>query len=182
MIRIALFILCTVFFLRFSWSCLKNPGTHGFYRFFVFEGLLSLVLLNHPYWFCSPFSPVHLLSWLLLLLSIFLITQSLLMLKKQGGHAERESMPENHHFENTVNVVENGIYKYIRHPMYSSLLFLGWGAFFKNITVLTFGLVLFVTLFLVAAARVEERENIVFFGSSYEEYMSRSRMFIPWLV
>jgi protein-S-isoprenylcysteine O-methyltransferase Ste14 len=104
------------------------------------------------------------------------------MLKKQGGHAERESMPENHYFENTVNVVADGIYKYIRHPMYSSLLFLGWGAFFKNITPLTSSLVLFITLFLVAAARVEERENIRFFGVAYEEYMKRSRMFVPWLV
>jgi len=181
-IRIGLFVICTLFFLRFSWSCLKNPGTHGFYRFFVFEGLLLLVLLNHPYWFSSPFSPVHILSWLLLLISVFLITQSLLMLKKRGGYAERESMPENHYFENTVNVVEDGIYKYIRHPMYSSLLFLGWGAFLKDIRLLTLVLVLFVTLFLVAAARVEEHENIRFFGVSYKEYMKRSRMFVPWLV
>jgi len=181
-IRIVLFIVCSIFILRFSWRCLKNPGTHGFYRFFVFEGLLLLVLLNHPFWFSSPFSPVHILSWLLLFISIFLIVQSLLMLKKQGGHAEREDMPENLSFENTVNVVELGIYRYIRHPMYSSLLFLGWGAFFKHVSPLTLGLVLFITVFLVAAARVEEHENVRFFGAPYEAYMKRSRMFIPWLM
>jgi protein-S-isoprenylcysteine O-methyltransferase Ste14 len=181
-IRIALFIACTAVILRFSWRCLKNPGTHGFYRFFVFEGLLVLVLLNHPFWFSSPFSPVHILSWLLLLISIFLIVQSLLMLKKQGGYAEREDMPENLSFENTVNVVEVGIYRYIRHPMYSSLLFLGWGAFLKQVTPVTFGLVLFITVFLVVAARVEERENVRFFGAPYEAYMKRSRMFVPWLM
>ena len=91
-------------------------------------------------------------------------------------------MPENHSFENTVNVVEDGLYRYIRHPMYSSLLFLGWGAFLKHITPLSSLLVLLATVFLVAAARVEEKENIRFFGDRYKSYMKRSRMFIPWLI
>ena len=91
-------------------------------------------------------------------------------------------MPENLFFENTVNVVEEGLYRYVRHPMYSSLLFLGWGAFLKHITPLTFCLVLFVTGLLIAAARVEERENVSFFGSAYAEYMKRTKMFVPWLL
>lgn len=182
MIRIILFVVGTLFFLRFSYRSLKNPGTHGFYRFFVFEAILVLVLLNHPYWFSDPFSPLHILSWLLLLTSICFVIQSLLMLKQRGGHAEREEMPENYFFENTVNVVEEGLYRYVRHPMYSSLLFLGWGAVLKHITPLTFCLVLFVTGFLIAAARVEERENISFFGSAYAEYMKRTKMFVPWLL
>jgi protein-S-isoprenylcysteine O-methyltransferase Ste14 len=182
MIRIVLFIVGTIFFISFSRRSLLNPQSHGFYRFFVFEGILALVLLNHPYWFSDPFSALHIVSWLLLLTSICFVIQSLLMLKQRGGHAEREDMPENRFFENTVNVVEEGLYRYIRHPMYSSLLFLGWGAFLKEITPVTFGLVLVVTGFLVAAARVEERENIRFFGPAYEAYMKRSRMFIPWLM
>ncbi len=182
MIRIVLFIFCTLFFVRFSRRALKNPGTHGFYRFFIFEGILLLVLLNHPYWFREPFSPLHLFSWFLLLASIFFVIQSLLMLKQRGGHAEREEMPENHSFENTVSVVEVGLYRYIRHPMYSSLLFLAWGAFLKHITPLTIGLILLVSGLLIVAAKVEERENIRFFGTAYADYMQRTRMFIPWIV
>ena len=34
-------------------------------------------------------------------------------------------------FERTTKLVTSGIYKYIRHPLYSSLLLLAWGAFFK---------------------------------------------------
>lgn len=127
MIRVVLFIICTLFFLRFSWRSLANPGTHGFYRFFVFEGILLLVLLNHPYWFRDPFSPLHLFSWFLLLVSIVFVTQSILMLKQCGGYAERKDMPENLSFENTVRIVEEGLFRYIRHPMYSSLFFLAWG-------------------------------------------------------
>ncbi|MBU1137456.1 MAG: isoprenylcysteine carboxylmethyltransferase family protein [Proteobacteria bacterium] len=182
MIRVGLFIICTIFFVRFSWRALANPGTHGFYRFFVFEGILLLVLLNHPYWFRDPFSAQHLLSWCLLLTSIFFVFHSFLTLKRRGGHGEREEMPENHSFENTVHVVEEGLFRYIRHPMYSSLLFLGWGAFFKHITPLNTGLILLVSALLIAVAKVEERENIRFFGPVYEEYMQRTRMFVPWVL
>lgn len=182
MIRIALFILCTIFFVCFSRRALGNPGSHGFYRFFVFEGILLLVLLNHPYWFREPFSPLHLVSWFFLGVSIFFIIRSFALLKQRGGHAEREGTPENHSFENTVRVVEEGLYRYIRHPMYASLLFLGWGAFFKHITLLNIALIILVSAFLVVVAKVEERENIQFFGLDYADYMQRTKMFIPWLL
>jgi protein-S-isoprenylcysteine O-methyltransferase Ste14 len=103
------------------------------------------------------------------------------MLKQHGGQQVREEMPENLAFENTVQVVEIGLYRYVRHPMYSSLLFLGWGAFLKHITLLNAGLVIWITGFIVAAARVEEKENIRFFGSKYAGYIRRTKMFIPWL-
>ena len=182
MIRIALFVILTIFFISFSRRALSNSKAHGFYRFFVFEGILLLVLLNHPYWFIDPFSPVHLLSWSLLLISIVFIVNSLMMLKQSGGHAEREDMPENLSFENTINVVEEGLYRFIRHPMYSSLLFLAWGAFFKHITLINIILVLTVSSLLIAVAKVEERENISFFGTTYREYMQRTKMFIPLIL
>ncbi len=182
MIRIILFVFGSLFFLHVSRRSLGNPSSHGFYRFFAFEGILALVLLNHPYWFRDPFSPIHCISWLFLVAAVLFIAQSLFMLKKKGGHAVRRDMPENHSFENTVNVVENGLYRYVRHPMYSSLLFLGWGAFLKNISPLTGLLIVLVSGFIIAAARVEEQENIQFFGTAYREYMKRSRMFLPWLI
>jgi protein-S-isoprenylcysteine O-methyltransferase Ste14 len=179
LIRTVVFILATFFFLCVSWRSLRNPGTHGFYRFFVFEGILLLVLSNQPYWFVDPFSLFHFLSWCCLSISICFIIQSLWMLKQKGGHAKRQEMPENHAFENTVNVVEDGLYGYIRHPMYSSLLFLAWGAYLKNLSFLTSVLVMGVTFFLFIAARVEEGENIRFFGDRYKQYMKRSKMFVP---
>lgn len=182
MIRIILFIVCTLFFLRISWRALKNPGSHGFYRFFVFEGILLLVLLNHPYWFSEPFSPQHLLSWFLLILSIAFILLSLMMLRKKGGHGERTEMPENFAFENTTNIVEVGLYRYIRHPMYSSLLFLAWGAFLKHVTLSNIVLVFTVSGLLIVVAKVEERENVQYFGRAYEDYMQHTKMFVPWLL
>jgi protein-S-isoprenylcysteine O-methyltransferase Ste14 len=37
------------------------------------------------------------------------------------------------------------------------------------------------TSFLVATARIEEAEDIRFFGSAYQAYMKRTRMFIPFV-
>ena len=43
------------------------------------------------------------------------------------------------------------------------------------------GLALLCTLFMTATARIEERENIEYFGADYEVYMRQSKMFIPWV-
>ncbi len=37
------------------------------------------------------------------------------------------------------------------------------------------------TLFLVATARAEERENLADFGAQYAEYMRRSKRFVPFV-
>ncbi len=182
MLRIILFVIGTILLVRFSRRALKNSEAHGFYRFFVFESILILVLLNQPYWFSAPFTPQHLLSWLLLGISIYLIIQSFSLLRRLGGQAERPAMPENHTFENTVQIVDEGLYGYIRHPMYASLLFLGWGAFLKHVTFLSIVLILLVTVFVIFAARVEERENLSFFGPDYLDYICRTKMFIPYIV
>lgn len=65
--------------------------------------------------------------------------------------------------------------------MYSSLLFLAWGIFFKAPSWLGGLLALAATLFLVATSRVEEAENLRFFGEAYREYMKQTKMFIPFL-
>lgn len=181
-LRTFLFILFSLGLLRFSWRALKEVGSHGFYRFFAFEGILFLILHNHPYWFLRPFAIPQLIAWTLLGLSIIYVVQGLGLLKRRGGSKHRENFPGNLPFENTVNLVEEGLYRYVRHPMYGSLLFLGWGASFKHLTGLTVGVGVIVTLFLVVAARVEEKENINFFGDAYRVYIKRSKMFIPYIL
>lgn len=179
MIPFLIFTLCTCFFTKISWKALRNRKSHGFYRFFAFEGILLLVLLNQPQWLQAPTSLQALLSWGVLLCSLYFICTSLFHLKKRGGQSNRQDMPENFSFENTVNIVETGLYGYVRHPMYSSLLFLAWGAFLKQITPLTFLLVILTTGFLIVTAKVEEKENIEFFGKAYRHYMTKTKMFIP---
>ena len=95
----------------------------------------------------------------------------------------RHRQDDNHllTFEKTTALVTTGLYRYIRHPLYSSLLLLTWGVFFK-IPAWSGGLLaLAATLFLVATARADEAECIRFFGSSYQEYMKHTKMFVPFL-
>jgi len=83
--------------------------------------------------------------------------------------------------EKTSKLVTVGLYGYIRHPLYSSLLCLAWAMFFKSPSWLEAALALLCTLFLTTTAYAEERENIIYFGDEYVEYMKRSKRFIPFV-
>ena len=180
-LRSVAFVMVTLFFTAISWRSLRNPRSHGFYRYFVFEGVAGLVLYNQPVWFDQPFSGLHTLSWLLLIMSVVLVVYGVGLLRRIGGQRERHSSPENLSFENTQHLVVDGLYRYIRHPMYTSLLFLAWGAFLKRVDLLTLVVVSLVTLALYLTAKVEEHENTAFWGEDYATYKLRSRMFIPFL-
>ncbi len=83
--------------------------------------------------------------------------------------------------EKTTELVTTGAYRYTRHPIYSSLLFLAWGVFFKRPSWVGGLLASSATLFLLATAKAEESENLGYFGPAYSEYMKRTKMFIPFL-
>ena len=81
----------------------------------------------------------------------------------------------------TTQLVTVRLYQYIRHPMYSSLLFLTWGAFFKSPSWIGSILALGASLFMVLTAKVEERENSQYFGDDYQAYVQKTKMFIPYV-
>lgn len=123
--------------------------------------------------------PVQFLSGIFLMTSLIFVLLALYKLKKIGGKRNSKTNPENYSFENTNNLVSSGIYKYIRHPMYSSLFLLTWGAFLKHPT--WYGLVpaLAASVFIYKSGRKEEKENIYYFGEAYKRYIQKTKMFIP---
>ena len=173
MLRLVVFAIVSAGILFLSWESLRNYRSHGFFRFFAFESILGLFLLNVIHWFLDPFSGLHILSWSLLFVSLFLVVHGFHLLRALGR-------PEGG-IENTTTLVTVGAYRYIRHPLYSSLLLFGWGVFFKHPSLTGGTLVLAATAFLVATAWVEEQENLQRFGAEYEAYMKRTKMFIPFL-
>ena len=173
MIRIAAFLLISIALLGLSRNCLRSTRVHGFYRFFALESVLIVVLLNAPAWFDHPGSPRQLLSWALLLGSAILPLHGFHLLRTSGAPRGR--------IEDTTRLVTRGVYRYIRHPLYSSLLSVAWAVFFKNPSRLGGILALAATVFLVVTARVEEAECVRFFGPAYQEYMARTKMFVPLL-
>jgi protein-S-isoprenylcysteine O-methyltransferase Ste14 len=66
--------------------------------------------------------------------------------------------------------------------MYSSLLFLAWGAVLKSLTISTLVLGVGASLALMATAKAEEIENLTRFGEEYRGYMQRTRRFVPFLL
>jgi protein-S-isoprenylcysteine O-methyltransferase Ste14 len=180
-LKLAAFLLGTGCLAYASRASLAGPRFHGFYRFFAWEAILGLTLLTIDAWFRDPFSWHQLVSWILLIISALLVIVGVHLLRQRGAPDARRDDLALVAFEKTTALVTTGAYHYIRHPLYSSLLFLAWGIFFKAPSWPGSLLVGAATLFLVATARVEEAENLRFFGEAYQEYMKQTRMFIPFL-
>jgi protein-S-isoprenylcysteine O-methyltransferase Ste14 len=172
-------LVTTVVIVYVSRSSLRNIRSHGFYRAFAWEAILFLILLNLDEWFRDAFSWHQLISWFLLTVSAFLVVHVAHLLRSLGKPDPRRNEMPLIGIEKTTVLVTTGAYRQIRHPAYSSLLFLAWGVFFKTPSWPGGLLALAATLFLVATAKVEEGENIRYFGPDYAEYMKRTRMFVP---
>ena len=181
MVPYLLFGIISLPLIVLSWRALLKPGSHGFYRFFSWECITWLVVSDYPFWFENPFSFKQLSSWALLFSSIYLLTAGLRHLKSSGKAESNRKDTELFGFEKTTLLVDSGIYKFIRHPLYSSLLFLSWGIYLKNTMLMLFFVALLSSVFLYMTALADEKECIRFFGQSYREYMKRSKMFIPFL-
>jgi protein-S-isoprenylcysteine O-methyltransferase Ste14 len=179
--KIIVFIITSGGILWISRSSLPNFRSHGFYRFFAWEAILALILLNLNYWFYEPFRTYQLVSWFLLIISLYLVFHGIQLLGMAGKPDNRREDPSLLRMEKTTELVTRGAYRYIRHPLYSSLLFLAWGAFFKQLTLVSICLVLVATFFLAVTAKIEEAENIRFFGTAYKSYMKKTKLFIPFL-
>lgn len=180
--KIIAFLLVSLPVIYISRASLRVPGSHGFYRFFAWEAILGAVLLNIDSWFRNPSSWYQIISWILLLVDFIPLILGIRELRRQGRpEARRAGDPSLLAFEKTTTLVTSGIYRYIRHPLYSSLLLLAWGIFFKIPSIAGFSLVTLATLFLVLTARADEKECLKFFGAAYRDYMDQTRMFIPFL-
>ncbi len=168
-------IIGTILIVIFSWFfSIREKRYHGISRFFAFESIFILFLLNYRGWFRDPFSLQQIISWVLLFGSIYPGLAGYLLLKRKGKSEQS--------FENTTSLVKTGIYRYIRHPLYCSLLLLGTGIMFKNTgnLQLAIGAINLVAIYLTA--RIEEKEMIARFGDQYTYYMKETKMFIPWLL
>jgi protein-S-isoprenylcysteine O-methyltransferase Ste14 len=158
-----------------SLTAWRTHQTHGTFRFLGLECLAVLIAWNAGRWFRDPLSIRQLASWALFVGATLLALHGVHLLRSVG-RAQRRVMEE------TQTLVEAGVYGYIRHPLYLSLMLFGWGVALKGLDPVSLGLAVAATFMLVATARYEERFNIEHFGAAYSEYMKRTRMFIPWLL
>jgi len=173
--NIAALITGTILIILFSWSfSIKHKRYHGIPRFFAFESIYLLVLLNIKVWFHDPFSLHQIISWILLILSAYVGLAGFLLLKRRGKSTGN--------FENTTILIKSGVYSLIRHPLYFSLFLLGTGVMMKDpdLPALILGVINLIAVYLTAMT--EEKEMVEKFGEPYREYMKETKMFIPFIL
>ncbi len=180
-IQVVIITLGTIGLLWVSWQPLQDARSHGFYRFFAWEAILILVAANLPVWFIDPWRPSQIVSWILLCASLVFVVCGVQALHRWGKPSDARQDPALLGVEKTTELVTDGIYRWIRHPLYASLLLLGWGVFFKQPNWTGLCLAGVATLFLYQTARIEEGENERTFGPAYQAYRERTRWFIPFL-
>lgn len=164
----------TLFIMAFSWwLSIRYKRYHGISRFFAFESVYILVLLNIKVWFHDPFSLHQIISWILLIVSIYPVVSGYILLKKHGNPSVN--------FENTSRLVKTGLYSLIRHPLYLSVFLFGTGIMMKNPGTLQLILGMINLIAVYVTSRIEEGEMIARFGDEYKEYMKETKMFLPYL-
>ena len=177
---ITIFIIFTLILIYISRASLRDRRSHGFYRFFAWEAILALIVINIPVWFNSWLAWYQIISWFLLLLCILPLGFGIYYLKSRGSpDKEKRSESPLLGFERTTVLVTSGIYHFIRHPLYSSLFLLNWGVFFKEPSLPGVLLAAIATFFLIMTSKADEHECLQIFGKEYQDYMKNTKRFIP---
>ena len=153
------------------WVSLRKKRFHGIFRLVSFECILLMVVLQAPVWFRNAMRWYQVISWILLAGSLLIAISGFLTFYRKGKPSDR--------MEETITLIKSGLYRYIRHPLYLSLLIGGFGVMMKEPKILQVLLSVANAAALWFTARIEEREMIRKFGQEYCEYMQKSKMFIP---
>lgn len=144
---------------------------------------LGMVLLPLVYLFTSLFSfaDYDVPLWLQLfgLLSIVPMLWLFYRSHKDLGRNWSATLEirEGHH------VVDSGVYKYVRHPMYSAILILViiQALLLNNYIAGLSGLVSFGLLYTLRVKN-EEKMMLSEFGDEYEQYMKKTKRIIPYII
>jgi len=179
--KIIIFGVLSLLITAASWRSLFSTKNHGFYRFFSWECMAWLLASNYKYWFVNPFSAAQIASWILLCYAGYLAIMGLILMIRKGKPRSTRDEKTLFQFEKTTQLIDTGVFKYTRHPLYASLIFLTWGIFLKNPTVILFVFALTSTIFLYFTSLFDEKECTKYFGDEYIDYMKRSKMFIPFI-
>ena len=81
--------------------------------------------------------------------------------------------------ERPAKFVTNGLYRLVRHPLYTAGLLFLWLS--PQVTANSFTLYVGATVYILIGAYFEERKLAREFGTAYTEYRSKTPMLIPWI-
>ena len=98
-----------------------------------------------------------------------------LSIKQLGGSLTANPVPRE-----SGNLIETGIYKHVRHPIYTGLLLATLGSCVQSMAVVKFFFWFVLLALLIYKARFEERLLLKKY-STYSDYMKRTGRFVPRL-
>jgi protein-S-isoprenylcysteine O-methyltransferase Ste14 len=84
------------------------------------------------------------------------------------------------HPKDNAQLVTTGIYAFLRHPIYSALIFIGFGWALWNSSLLSLFIALILGIFLDLKSRREEHYLQKLF-SEYVDYKKRVKKFVPFV-
>jgi protein-S-isoprenylcysteine O-methyltransferase Ste14 len=180
--KVIVFLVLSLPLLALSWRALFNLKNHGLYRLVVFECILWLAIQNYRYLIVEEFDLQQLISSALMITSLVFVLSAVFIMRKKGRVSKQRRDHTLLGFEKTTVLIETGIFKHVRHPMYSSLLFLAWGILLRHIEATLLIVALIATCSGIFAALMEEKENIAYFGERYRHYTLKTKMFIPYVI
>ena len=181
MTKLIVFGILVLIVIIISWRTMFDSKTHGFYRFFSWLCMSWLFASNYKFWFVDPFCISQIISWILLFYSAYLVIAGLLLIKYIGKPSSVRDDKNLFGFEKTTQLIETGVFRHTRHPLYASLIFVTWGIFLKNPEISLLILSCISTIFLYITSLYDEKECINYFGEKYRIYMKRTKMFIPFI-
>jgi protein-S-isoprenylcysteine O-methyltransferase Ste14 len=182
MIKSFFFLILSLPLLALSWRSIFSSKNHGFFRFIVWECILWLSVQNYRYLIVREFDFQRIISSIFMIASLLWVLSAFFAMHKRGKATHFRKDSTLFAFEKTTVLVDSGVFGYVRHPMYGSLLFLTWGVLLRNMEASLIIVALISTGASVIAALIEEKENIRYFGDNYKRYQLRTKMFIPYII
>lgn len=144
---------------------------HWIVHIIAYLQLLGLPLLQMPYhlW-------VQIVGFLLVVIGVSVSTLGRKDVGVNWTEASEYQVKKNH------KLVTTGIYRFIRHPIYSGSLLSLLGT---ELVVTSYFFIYVLVIHLIGAIRQARREEKILlkqFGQNYIQYRKRTKMFIPYIV
>ncbi|MGE5425290.1 MAG: hypothetical protein ACM3N9_07985, partial [Syntrophothermus sp.] len=102
----------TMLFVILSKRVLVDVKSHGFFRLLVWECIAILISWSYDRWWVDPNSPLQIVSWVLLTISLYLVVISLIMLRKQGKPDGSRDDKKLYDLEKTTKLITGNIFRF----------------------------------------------------------------------
>ncbi len=185
LLALILIVARTIYWYITEWQAHKlKPKTHNFTATEIIKrGVTTVVfilvlvqLLGLDIWPWSNNLVLQLTGFSAILVATLIGVVARHNIGANWSHAAEYQIKKGH------QLVDTGVYRYIRHPIYSSITLSILGTELLVGSQLFFVFMVALPLVSYLQAKQEEALLLKTFGQSYKKYMHKTKMFVPYLV